>query len=126
MIKARPPRAGGGYVREPDGSLRRLSPVDEEEASLKRPNRRSFAEAVDETLADQQLGAAAVLDRLKEALGAGSDAELAWIFGTSPQSLSNRRNRNSVPYREAVFVALLTRVSLDYLLTGRSSAPETA
>lgn len=84
--------------------------------------RESFGDAVNTTLDDEQLSAAAVIDRLKEVLGADSDAELAWIFGTSPQSLSNRRARNSVPYREAIYVALWACVSLDYLLTGRGSS----
>ncbi|MGD9924333.1 MAG: hypothetical protein AB7V13_23255, partial [Pseudorhodoplanes sp.] len=53
--------------------------------------RKSFAEAVDDHLAREEFSASAVITRLKEALGCDSDAELAWIFGTSPQGLSNRR-----------------------------------
>lgn len=117
MPKAKGPKTGGSYLRREDGSFRRLTPNEEE--SLSARGRKSFAEAVDQTLTDERLGADAVFDRLKTALGADSDAELAWIFGTSPASLSNRRKRNSVPYREAVFVALWAHVSLDYLLTGK-------
>lgn len=112
------PAKGGSYIRRKDGSLHRLTP-DEEESLSARGGRKTFAEAVDQTLADERLSANAVFDRLKTALGADSDAELAWIFGVSPASLSNRRRRNSVPYREAVFVALWARVSLDFLLTGQ-------
>jgi hypothetical protein len=84
----------------------------------------TFSQAVDATLSDDQFSAVAVFGRMKEALGADTDAELAWIMGTSPQSLSNRRKRNSVPYREAVYVSLLARVSLDYLLTGGDTPPK--
>jgi CI repressor-like protein len=83
--------------------------------------RKTFAAAVVQTLADQRFSAAAVFDRIKEALGCDSDAELAWIFGTSPQNISNRKKRNSAPFREAIYVALWADVSLDYLLTGRGS-----
>ena len=84
------------------------------------PGRKTFSDAVENTfLRNPELRAAAVFERIKEALGCESDAELAWIFGTSPQSLWNRKNKNSVPFREAVFVSLWAHVSLDYLLTGR-------
>ena len=75
-------------------------------------------EAVDQLLAEERFSASAVIDRMKEAMGVDSDADLAWWFGTSPQSLSNKKGRNSVPYREAVFVAHWTRSSLTYILTG--------
>jgi len=81
-------------------------------------DRGGFSVAVAKFNSAPELSASAVIDRLKEALGADSDAELAWLFGTSPQSLSNRRSRNSVPYREAVYVSRWAKVSLDYLLTG--------
>lgn len=110
------PIAGGRYLRHKDGTLERLpegSPIGEE--------RKSFSEAVDEALADERFSASAVFDRIKEALGFDSDAALAWLFGTSPQSIWNRKRRNSVPYREAIFVALWANVSLEYLLTGEGS-----
>ena len=62
--------------------------------------------------------APAVFDRIKECLGMASDAELAWWFGTTPQSISNRKRRNSVPYAEAIYIAAWANESLDYLLTG--------
>lgn len=79
----------------------------------------AFGAAVDQTLAGERFSAIAVFDRIKEALGCDSDAELAWIFGSSPQSISNRRQRNSVPYREAIYVSIWAGVSLDYILTGQ-------
>lgn len=118
MAKPERPRQGGSYLRQEDGSLRRLT--QEEQAARKGP-RKSFSENVNSTLAREELGASAVFDRIKEALGCDSDAELAWIFGTSPQNVSHKRKRNSVPYREAIFVSLWAKVSLDYLLTGRGS-----
>ena len=63
-----------------------------------------------------------MFDRMKEALGCETDAGLAWWPGTSPQSLSNRRPANSVPYREATFIACRSRLSLKYLLTADSEA----
>ena len=81
--------------------------------------RKSFAESVDELHKDPALRASAVIDRIKQVLGCDSDAELAWVFGSSPQSISNRRKRNSIPYREAVYVALWANASLAFLLTGQ-------
>lgn len=115
MAKPKVPTRGGSYLREKDGSLRLLPP--EERGQL--DGRRSFQEAVDETLADERFGASAVYDRLKDALGCDSDAALAWVLGTSPQGIWNKRNGNRVPFREAVFVSIWTNASLDYLLTGR-------
>ena len=116
MVKPTFPTQGGSYVRRKDGSLHRLTA--EEEARRHARQRKSFSEAVDETLAQDQLSATAVLDRIKETLGCETDAELADVFGVSPQSVSNRRVRNFVPYREAIFVAMWAGVSIDYLLTG--------
>jgi hypothetical protein len=114
MAKTTRPTAGGShYVRGLDGVFRRIGPP------VSRRTRKSFADAVDRALEDQRFSASAVIDRIREALGCDSDTELAWIFGTSPQHIWNRRNRNTVPYREALFVALWADVSLDYILTGR-------
>jgi Bacteriophage CI repressor helix-turn-helix domain len=120
MRKPQNPNSGGSYIRRKDGTLRRQSP-EEEQAALQR-DRRTFAEQVDETLKVEQLGAPAVFDRIKEVLGIDSDAEIAWLLGISPQSLWNRKKRNAVPYREAVFVSLWSGASLDYLLAGREDA----
>ena len=61
------------------------------------------------------------LIELRNLLGCDTDLELAWIFGTSPQNISNRRNRNAVPYKEAIYLALWAGLSLDYLLAGRGT-----
>jgi hypothetical protein len=108
-------RGESHFVHGLDGVFRRIGPPPSGQA------RKSFADAVDSALADQQLSASSVIDRIREALGCDSDTELAWIFGTSPQHIWNRRNRNTVPYREALFVSLWAKVSLEYLLTGRGS-----
>lgn len=115
MAKREIPTRGGSYLREKDGSLRLLTPAELGQLD----GRRSFQEAVDETLSDERFGAPAVYDRLKDALGCDSDAALAWVLGTSPQGIWNKRNGNRVPFREAVFVSIWANVSLDYLLTGR-------
>ena len=83
----------------------------------------NFDQAVDEALSEERFSAVAVFDRIREALGCESDAALAWIFGTSPQNISNRKKRNSVPYREAVFVSLWAGAPLEYLLTGEGKPP---
>jgi hypothetical protein len=114
------PSAGGSYIRRKDGSLRRFTP-EEEEAHARAAGTMTFPEAADETLADERFSAAAVFDRLKEALACDTDSELAFWLGTTSQNIWNRRNRNSVPYREAIFLSLSLRVSLDYLLTGRGA-----
>lgn len=118
MAKLEKPIRGGSYIRRKDGTLHRLTPEEEQERQ-RAAGYKTFAEAVDETLAQQHLNAAAVFDRIKETLGCDSDAELAHHFGTTSQNIWNRRNRNSVPYREAVFVSILVDVTLDYLLTGQ-------
>jgi hypothetical protein len=83
--------------------------------------KQNIAEAIERTLSAQLFSATAVFDRLKEALECESDSELAWMLGTTPQNISHKRRRNSVPYRETVFVSLWRRVDLAYLLTGVGS-----
>jgi hypothetical protein len=90
-------------------------------ASKGAADRLAFSQAVDITLGEERFGAAAVFDRIKEALGCDSDTELAWLFGVASQTISNRKRRNSVPYREAIYVAAWAKVSLRYLLTGQGS-----
>lgn len=107
------PSEGGSYLRHKDGTLERLLdglPLKE--------GRRTFSDAVDTLLSEKRFSASEVFDRIKKSLGCDSDAELAWILGTSPQNISNRRKRNSVPYREALFLSAWANVSLDYLLIG--------
>jgi hypothetical protein len=82
--------------------------------------RGSFAKAVDDLLSEERFSAATVFARIKEVLDLRTDAELAWVLGISPQSLWNRKNKNSVPFREALFIAHRANVSLEYLLTGET------
>jgi hypothetical protein len=118
MVRNEKPAKGGSYIRRKDGTLHRLTSA-EQDALHRKAGYKPFPEAVEETLSDQRFSAAAVFDRIKEALGCDSDAALANLLGSNSQNIWNRRNRNSVPYREAVFVSLWAKVSLDYLLTGR-------
>lgn len=111
------PTRGGSFIRRKDGSLILNDAAD---AAAGRMN---FDQAVDEALSEERFSAGAVFDRIREALGCESDAALAWIFGTSPQNISNRKKRNSVPYREAIFVSLWEGTPLEYLLTGEGKPP---
>lgn len=81
--------------------------------------RKGFASAIESAQQDEMLSASAVIDRIKEVFGCDSDAELAWVMATTRQNIWKWRNRNSVPYREATFLAEWGTVSLDYLLMGR-------
>jgi hypothetical protein len=67
---------------------------------------------------DNSNDANAVINRVKVALGVGSDAELARVRAINPQTLSNWRSRGSVPYSLAVDVAVETGQSLDFILMG--------
>lgn len=82
--------------------------------------RKGFQESVDKLLSDQRYSATSVFERIKEAMGATSDAELAWWLGVSPQNIWNKKRRNSVPYREAIFIAGFSNTSLSYILTGEA------
>lgn len=116
MPKSTTRRQAGSFLRQKDGTLRKLSP--EEQAERAARNRKTFPEAVDQLLAEERFSATAVIERMKEAMGLESDADLAWWFGVSPQSLWNKKARNSVPYREAIYIATWTRSSIEYILTG--------
>jgi transcriptional regulator with XRE-family HTH domain len=63
--------------------------------------------------------AGAVIDRMKEALNVPTDAALAEMLATSRSRISKWRTRGSVPYEEAIYLALRFDISLDFLLTGR-------
>jgi hypothetical protein len=116
------PTEGGSYLRLPDGTLKRLTPQEEAERSAR--TRKTFSEAVAAMLKEERFSATAVFDRIKECLGMTTDAELAWWFGTTPQSISNRKRRNSVPYAEAIYIAKWANESLDYILTGEHHSTE--
>lgn len=64
----------------------------------------------------------AVLARLMELLGAGSDSELARMLDVNRQTLASWRKRDSVPYSICVNLSEERGYSLDWLLTGRGQA----
>ena len=68
------------------------------------------------------LSASAVVDRMKECAGVDTDSALAEFLHTSRANVSKWRNRGSVPYAEAVAVALRRNSSLDYILAGRGES----
>jgi hypothetical protein len=63
--------------------------------------------------------AEATIDRLKEALNAGSDGQLAKFLGLSRQNIGAARKRNDVPPGWIFKVAELTGDSMDWLGFGR-------
>jgi hypothetical protein len=74
------------------------------------------------SVADQlpeAVNAAAVIERMKEAVECRSDAELAEFLGIRKTTVSSWRQRGSVPYAECVRIAYHTHSSLDWLITGR-------
>lgn len=60
-----------------------------------------------------------VIDRMKEITGCKSDIELSTRLGGSKTMISNRKIRGSVPFHEAMDLAITTGASLDWLILGR-------
>lgn len=65
-----------------------------------------------------EVTADAVIGRLKLALGVRTDAEIAELLGVARNTIANWRQRNSVPYEECLRVALNSKFTMDFLLTG--------
>jgi DNA-binding XRE family transcriptional regulator len=65
-----------------------------------------------------------VIDRMKEAVDAKNDSDLAKLIGVAKTTISSWRKRNSVPYRECVDISFRYAQRLDWLLTGRGKAYE--
>lgn len=63
----------------------------------------------------------AILNRLRQVLGASSDSELARALGISRMKVHHWRKRDTRPYPECLQVADKHRISLDWLLTGHGS-----
>jgi len=63
--------------------------------------------------------AESVVRRMRQSLGAGTDAELARALGLRESAPGNWRARDSVPYRQCAEIATGRGVSLDWLLLGR-------
>lgn len=66
-----------------------------------------------------QAEADAVIDRLREALGCASDADLVRALDLTAGAVANWRKRATVPYSHCVAAARAQDWSLDWLLLGR-------
>ncbi len=66
--------------------------------------------------------AAAIIERLKEAIDVATDAELAGLLGCSRTTISNWRSRNTVPLGRLRRLCKQRGVPIDYLLSGRLGA----
>lgn len=62
-----------------------------------------------------------VLDRAKEAIGTSSDAELSRHLGKYKTTVTNYRNRGSLPWEDLVRLAESHNLSLDWLLLGKGN-----
>ncbi len=62
-----------------------------------------------------------VLDRIIQLKSLKNDANLARFFNVRPNTLSNWRNRNTLPYDLIVDTCEHERWSLDYVLTGKET-----
>jgi len=65
-----------------------------------------------------------VISRLKAVVGVSSDKALSEYFGGHSTLMSNKKVRGSIPFEEAVQVALEMNVSLDWLILGKGEAPD--
>lgn len=66
-----------------------------------------------------EINASDVVDRLRGIYGVTSDTELGRHLRTGTSTVSNWRQRNSVPFTQCVTAALERGVSLDWLVLGR-------
>ena len=64
-----------------------------------------------------------VIARIKSVVGAKSDRELARYFEMGDTTITSKRQRGSVPYDEAVQIALTKGISLDWLILGKGEPP---
>ena len=73
-----------------------------------------------------EVDAGAVIDRMRQVLGAPTDIALCKALGVGSSVVSTWRRRNTVPYAECVRLALQHALSLNWLLLGlgtRSASP---
>lgn len=74
----------------------------------------------------------AITDRMKLVLGVQTDKEVSVELGRSPEFVSVRKNRGTIPFAECVMLAMTQNISLDWLILGRgekdlpTSTPVTA
>lgn len=62
--------------------------------------------------------AAAVIDRMREALEVRSDTALAAALGVAKTTVSSWRRRDSIPYEKCIEIAIRANVHMHWLLTG--------
>lgn len=62
--------------------------------------------------------AAGVILRMRELFGVKKDAELAVALGTTPQTISSWRSRDTIPYALCVRLSAKKDVFLDWLILG--------
>ncbi len=62
--------------------------------------------------------AAAIIERIKDALGVTRDADLARALGRSKTTLSGWRHRNAVPFEVCILACERTGCPLDWLVLG--------
>jgi len=60
----------------------------------------------------------AIMERFKEIANLSKDSEVAEALGLSPQALSDRKRRSSVPYEQIVDYCREHGLDLNYVLTG--------
>lgn len=60
-----------------------------------------------------------IVDRLRQAAGCKTDADLVTLLGSKPQTVSSWRSRGRVPQRIVTQIADSCGVSADWLLLGR-------
>ncbi|WP_416139052.1 LexA family transcriptional regulator [Halomonas sp. HK25] len=64
-----------------------------------------------------------VINRMKTILGIASDTALSEHFGGHKTLMSNKKVRGSIPFDEAMQLALEKGISLDWLILGKGPAP---
>jgi hypothetical protein len=64
----------------------------------------------------------AVIARLREALGAGTEKEVAETLGLKPNAFYNRKRLNSIPFEEIVRLAEQRKIRTDWLFFGVGDA----
>ena len=59
-----------------------------------------------------------IINRVKEVSGLRTDADVAKCLGLKPNTLSERKARNSVPYEEIFKFCIENEIYFDWILTG--------
>ena len=67
-----------------------------------------------------------IISRIKQLSGLKTEGEVAKLLGFSQASLSERKDRASIPYKRITEWAIDNGYSLDWILTGEKPEPTTA